>query len=447
MKNIQISFIILILFFLIACTYQNSNPTFSNDIAPIIYKHCTSCHRPKQIGHFNLVTYNDVLVNADKITYCVKNNTMPPWPANNSYVSFANENVLSSKEKQTIETWIKNKCPIGDSNAIPQVPTYYNSLLGKPDTTIAVIAQKIKGNYKDKFLLVKVPFQLPEEKYIQTIEFVPGNTSVVHHVNGDMVLYDFEKKKNIMDGSFYSDMKNDSTIKLCYKKIGLLHDDGSYPTLKRSVVNYLPGSVASRYPEGIGGIKAARKNAFVLNDIHYGPSADDTWDSSYINIFYAKKTPERIVQEFQLGTLGVSPIVPPLILPANTIRSYRSTYTITQKISVLTLNPHMHLLGKKFIAYALTPTNDTIRLIHIPKWDFNWQYFYTYKKPVIIPACSTIHMEGEFDNTEKNEFNPNHPPKEVRDNNGSMRTTDEMFQLIISYLDYKEGDENINLEK
>jgi hypothetical protein len=106
----------------------------------------------------------------------------------------------------------------------------------------------------------------------------------------------------------------------------------------------------------------------------------------------------------------------------------------------------MHLLGKSFWAYALTPDHDTIRLIRIPQWDFNWQNFYTFKKMLKIPAGSIIYIEGVFDNTSDNPYNPNNPPKEVRDNNGSMRATDEMFQLIITYLPYEEGDEAISLE-
>jgi hypothetical protein len=44
-------------------------------------------------------------------------------------------------------------------------------------------------------------------------------------------------------------------------------------------------------------------------------------------------------------------------------------------------------------------------------------------------------------------LNPFHPPQTIRDNNGSMKTTDEMFQLIISYLPYQKGDENISLKR
>jgi hypothetical protein len=105
----------------------------------------------------------------------------------------------------------------------------------------------------------------------------------------------------------------------------------------------------------------------------------------------------------------------------------------------------MHLLGKSFKAYALSG-KDTIRLISIPRWDFNWQYFYTFKKMVHIPKGATIVAEGVYDNTRQNMNNPFSPPQLVRDRNGSMKATDEMFQFIITYLPYQQGDENISLE-
>jgi hypothetical protein len=115
-------------------------------------------------------------------------------------------------------------------------------------------------------------------------------------------------------------------------------------------------------------------------------------------------------------------------------------------MSILTINPHMHLLGKKFWAYALTPQGDTIPLIRIPKWDFRWQYFYTFKKIVKVPKGSIIRAVGVYDNTARNSKNPFNPPQTVQERNGSMRTTDEMFQFIITYLRYQAGDENIPLE-
>ena len=432
-----------------ACKNEDANPTFSKDIAPIIYKNCTPCHRPSQPGHYQFVNYEQVRANADKILYVINNNMMPPWPADANYTHFVEEKVLTNREKEMIATWVQLKCPLGDSAQIPPLPSFVQgSMLGLPDKRIAVKPIAIRGDFRDQFLLIKVPFELQGDTLLRAVEFVPGNTRVVHHVNGDMVRFDEGKKKNVFDGNWVSDMKLDSTIQLAYQSIGVLHDDGSYPTLVKSIVNYLPGTSGQQYPDGIGGWKAGKKNAFLLADLHYGPSEKNTWDSSYINIFFAKNRSYRPLKEFQMGTLGVTPIEPPLVIPPNKISAFSTRYTIEKDISLLTINPHMHLLGKSFKAYAIDPEGDTIRLILIPKWDFNWQFFYTFPTMLKIPAGSTFVVEGVFDNTKDNPHNPHHPPKEVRDkNDGSMRTTDEMFQFIVTYLPYEVGDEKISLKR
>jgi len=150
-----------------------------------------------------------------------------------------------------------------------------------------------------------------------------------------------------------------------------------------------------------------------------------------------------------MGSLGVAPVKPALIIPANEIKTFTIDYEVQEAMSVLTINPHMHLLGQSFIAYAITPHHDTIPMIHIPKWDFRWQFFYTYKKVLVIPAGSRIHVEGTFDNTEKNVNNPYFPPQVIIDRGDrfdSMKTTNEMLQFIITFMPYQAGDENMSLE-
>ena len=106
----------------------------------------------------------------------------------------------------------------------------------------------------------------------------------------------------------------------------------------------------------------------------------------------------------------------------------------------------MHLLGKTFRAYAYSPHGeDTIPMVDIPKWDFRWQYFYTYKQMLHIPKGYTIRVEASFDNTADNPFNPNDPPKTLYEAGKNMKTTDEMFQFFVNYVPYRKGDENVAL--
>jgi hypothetical protein len=431
-----------------ACGSWFGPPNYAEHIRPIMARSCVPCHQPNQVGHFSLLTYADARLNANKIKYTVSNRLMPPWPADPHYTEFAGELVLFDKDIETITRWVSAGCPPGDTALLKPIDVMpYRSFLGQPDMTLAVPPSYFDSGQADRFLLVKVPFELPSDTFLRAVEFVPGNTRLVHHVNGDMVRFDYENKKQVNDGIGIVPMALDSTIREAYHRVGVLHDDGSYPVLAKSVVNYLPGVVAQQYPDGIGGWKVNRKNAFLLADLHYGPAETSSTDSSYINLFFASKPPERPLKEFQMGTLGISPIVPPLVIPPNKISKYQTEWVVPETISVVTINPHMHWLGKSFKAFALTPKSDTIRLIHIPKWNFNWQFFYTFKKMVVLPAGSRIIVEGVFDNTSSNPFNPNYPPKIVSDKEGSMKSSDEMFQFIVNYVTYKPGDEAISLER
>lgn len=426
---------------------KKSGITFSEHIAPLIHANCTPCHRPGSAGPFSLITYHDVLRKAKTIKLVTGIRLMPPWPADRNYSNFVGEKGLSEQQIEMIAEWVDNGCPVGDSTRIPAPPHFpQGSFLGTPDKVVKMPTPfPIKGDNKDKFLLMKFPYELERDTFIRAIEFVAGNKKVVHHVNGFLIQYEEGKKKNIYEGDFYADTEQ-MNYPEAYEKMKLAHDDGTYPALTSSAVNYLPGVLPNLYPEGIGGLVVKKKGAIFLKDIHYGPSPKDDTDTSYFNIFFAKKKPQRPLLELQMGTLGVSEIVPPLVIPPNEVKTFKTQVAITKDISLITINPHMHLLGKSFWAFAVKPGGDTIPLIKIPQWDFRWQYFYTFKKPVKIPAGSVIQAIGVYDNTVNNPRNPFNPPQTVSERQGSMRTTDEMFQFIINYVLYREGDETISLE-
>ena len=431
--------------FLTSC--NNSQITFTEHIAPIIHKNCTYCHRPSESGPFPLLAYNDVAKRAKLIEFVTRTKLMPPWPADINYTHFAGEKFLTEQEITLIKKWCDNGCPSGDTTQL-KTPSFSGIQAGfdKPDLILKMPNPLfLKGDNKDKFFLMKFPYELPSDTFIRAIEFVPGTKKLVHHMNGFMVQYENEKKKNVFEGEWVTTSEV-SSFKTAYQKMKIPNDDASYPMLTPSVCNYLPGVEPTIYPEGIGGFNMKRKGVILFRDIHYGPSRVDQYDSSDVKIYFASKPPQRRTLELQMGTLGVSKIIPPLIIPPNTVQTFQTQYTIPIDISVLTINPHMHLLGKNYHAFAITLFGDTIPLIKINKWDFRWQYFYTFKKAVKIPAGSTIYAIATYDNTSNNPLNPFDPPQQVAEREGSMRTTDEMFQFIITYLPYQKGDEMINLD-
>ncbi len=292
--------------------------------------------------------------------------------------------------------------------------------------------------------MMKIPYELPCDTNIRAIEIIPGNKKLAHHINVHMVQYAEHAKSNYESGAPFIDTEKENKL-AAYKLLDLPNDDGTYPLLTPSVTNYLPGVEVAIYPKGIGGYRVRKHGALLLDNIHYGPSPVDTSDVTTFNFFFGPKPPVRPAKELILGTSGISVVEPKLVILPNRIQTFITHYVVSEDISLLTVNPHMHLLGSAFTAFAVAPNNDTIPIIRIPKWDFRWQYFYTFEKMLKIPKGSTITAIGTFDNTESNPLNPFHPPQIVSEREGSMRTTDEMFQLICTIIPYKEGDENISL--
>jgi hypothetical protein len=451
-------FIVTVILALISCSEENSKIvsseiTWSENIAPIIYKNCTPCHRPGEAGGFSLLTYNDALKKANQIKFVTRTRYMPPWPADPEYSHFADEKVLNQEQIDLIVRWVDEGVKRGDSLAEPAPPDFYKgSFFGKPDLIVRPQqAVKIKGNGTDAFLVIKYPFKLERDTVVDFVEFVPHQRKLVHHVNGHLVSYDSQRKFDYYNGS---SIHEDTRTKMMevYRQMHIPYTDAAkpeFPTLTPNTVYYLPGYIPPAYPKEIGGFRIKKNGLFLLNNIHYGPSNADVTDSSYINVFFRKTPIVRPVQEMQLGTFGVSVIEPEFIIPPNEIKTFHTSYTLQKSISMISVNPHMHLIGKTFHAFATGPSGDTLPIIKIKKWDFRWQYYYTFRKPLKLPIGYTIHAIGTFDNTSNNVNNPFHPPRSITQGNGieSMKTTEEMFQLIFTYVAYKEGDENINLER
>jgi len=99
-------------------------PTFSKDVAPILYANCTSCHRPGEIAPMSLLTYKDSRPWIRSIAERVSNGTMPPWHADPAHGHFLNDRSLSGADRATIEKWAKGGAPEGNPADLPPSPVY-----------------------------------------------------------------------------------------------------------------------------------------------------------------------------------------------------------------------------------------------------------------------------------------------------------------------------------
>ena len=109
-------------------------PTFNKDVAPILWKHCASCHRAGEIGPMPLMTYKDAAKRADFLAEVTHDRQMPPWKAEAGYGKFRDEHRLTDAELKTFADWAKAGAPEGDAKDLPAQPKFPEGWpLGEPD--------------------------------------------------------------------------------------------------------------------------------------------------------------------------------------------------------------------------------------------------------------------------------------------------------------------------
>lgn len=404
---------------------QPSAPTWSSDIAGIIYKNCTSCHRSGEIAPFKLETYEDAQDVAYSIKRAVTKREMPPWPPAQGHGNFIGNRSLSDADIAKIEAWVDADMPAGDLSSAPNPPTFpTGSQLGTPDMVLTMSEKwTVRGNNRDVYRFFVLPTQLLRDRHIKALEFRPGNAAVVHHV-----LY-------FLDTTGTARKKDSEDQLPGYSGFG----DPGFESAG-SFLGWVPGAQARFYPPTIGAKMYA--NSDLIIQVHYAPSTTEQTDQSHVNVFFHESDNVRQVQEFPMSPNNLI-AGQKFIIPANKVPVFNTSFTLPFEISLIGIAPHMHLLGRDCRAFAVTPKGDTINLIKLEKWDFHWQGGYTYKNPVRIPRGSKLQYIASYDNTINNLNNPNNPPKEVR---WGEATTDEMLLCYFHWLPYQPGDESINME-
>src|ERR1700738_4473749 len=80
MKNFLVSACsILVLSTFSGAAMAASAPTFTKDVAPILYNRCLECHRPGEAAPMAFTSYAEVRPWAKAIKQAVLTRTMPPW--------------------------------------------------------------------------------------------------------------------------------------------------------------------------------------------------------------------------------------------------------------------------------------------------------------------------------------------------------------------------------
>jgi hypothetical protein len=420
-------FVSLCLLVLTFGTSTAQTKTWSDDVASIIYNHCTSCHRPGEIAPFPLTNYQEATAWGSMISYVTEIKYMPPWKADSDFgVKYQRENYLTDNQIATIREWVDAGMPQGDPANEPPLPVFpTGSQIGNPDLVLSFSQTHIHpGDGFDEYRYFVLPTGLSEAKNLVALEMRPGNLQIVHHA-----LCWIDSTGNAA--------ANDAQT----PEYGYAGGQGGGFAFGTQLPGYVPGQRPNIYSNGIA--QRIPPNSDLVVQLHYAPTTSDEPDSSSFNLFFSDQPVTRYVQSKIMLPFAGGITNGPFFIPANQKREFHGVWQVPQDISMLGIAPHMHLLGTHWEVYGVTPTNDTINLIRISDWDFNWQGTFSFKQIIKIPQGTKIHAYAGYDNTVDNPNNPNNPPQSISWGEG---TADEMFYLPLIFVPYQIGDENLILD-
>jgi hypothetical protein len=399
--------------------------TWSDDIAQITYDKCSQCHNSNGVAPFSLTTYGETSPMAAAIYDAIALDEMPPWPPNNDYQQYSHDRSLTDTEKQTYLDWILAGTPEGNPANTPPPPVFSSgALLGQGDLEVQIPTYMSKAlSSSDDYVCFAMPSGLTQDRIIKAVEIIPGNREIVHHA------------------LIYVDPSGNSVTDTIGGDCG-----GPTSAAAKLIMGYTPGSSPLTLPDS-NPLKLGMEmqaNSQVYFAMHYPAGSYGEYDSTKV-IFHFYPPGETGVRE-----VATDPVLQrwDMVLPPEQVTPYSMQYPsgsagLPYDISILSVFPHMHLLGTDIQAYAIQPNLDTLKFIDIPHWDFHWQDFYFFKNIQKAEQGATLKADCHFDNTSSNIHNPNNPPVTVY---AGLNTNDEMFMVYAHYMLYLPGDETYNLD-
>ena len=345
---------------------EADTPTFTKDVAPILYESCVSCHRPGEVAPMSLMTYQQARPWARAIKGKVVSREMPPWHADPTVeLAFKNDRRLSEEQINTIVKWVDGGTPQGDVADLPVAPTFnegWSHPTGSdPDVIIPLpFEYEIAGDGVAPYVAFysKVPFE--EDVFAEAIEMRAGNRVVTHHFLATPRLLDEppEPGPHVLPD-------RPST-----RSATELNRSGEGRNLGHLGV-YTPGRGLEQYPPGYGKRILGGPHSYVYFSMHYQPTGKTEKDRSVMGV-WLQSGPiqyEMIRDGIQAGTVlaegkellgpdypasGIHRLAPQIPAHAGNFKMV-AVEPFEEPATIYKFMPHMHLRGKDF-TYQLVYT-------------------------------------------------------------------------------------------
>lgn len=420
--------------------------TFTIDVAPILYKNCVGCHRTGEAAPMSLVTYKEARPWARSIKEKVLSREMPPWHADPRYGEFSNDSSLSESDIATIVAWVDGGTKAGEPRDLPPAPQFANQWeIGKPDVVFAM-REEWRGEAAglDENLEFSVPTGFTEDRWVQAVEFRPGNMRAVHHAvvlvqTPEMLKAGQAGDSSTSDGGANSIFRVQGTNRQVRDDVRVIDDGCSTPSgggggnnARFALTVYGPGRNPDIWTAGTAKLIPAGSN--LVFQMHYSKATGKPeTDRSSVALVFAREPVKKMVVSTDIMNFYFR-------IPAGAANhQVTACATFKKDAEIVSFMPHMHIRGKDMKYELVHEDGRRETLLSVPRYNFYWQTLYKLKKPIAIPKGARIAVTAHFDNSTRNKYNPD-ASRAVRYGDS---TTDEMLAGFVDYLTEKPEAERV----
>lgn len=364
-------------------------PTFTKDVAPILYSRCVECHRSSGMAPMSLVSYDDVRPWARAIKRRTGAREMPPWGADPTVGVWSNDPSLTASQIATIAAWVDAGAPEGNRAELPRLPAFAEGwTIGKPDVVLKMPAPfPVPADGTVPYTYITIPTNFKEDVWIRGVELRPTDRRVVHHIISDLV------EGNGKPFDLTPRLTRDRSLKEIPSGLG---------------AGLVPGRLYEAFDEGV--VRKIPAGSAIVLQMHYTTIGQPVTDQTEVGLLLAKEPPQANTKIVAGGQIPNFTFVIP---PGADNHEVTAKKTFDQETLLANLYPHMHVRGKD-VKYTLQyPDGREEVLLSVPKYDFNWQMRYKFAEPKLVPKGSTLVVTAHYDNSRANRFNPD-PTATVR---------------------------------
>jgi len=384
-------------------------PTFNRDVAPLLFAHCSGCHRPQGSGPFDLLTFADARKRAKQIARVTGSGFMPPWLPEPGHGEFAGARRLTADEIAVFSDWAADGAPAGEAADLVAAPEWPDGWqLGAPDLVVDMPqVYTLAAEGIDVYRNFVIPSSVTRGRWVRAVEFRPGNPKIVHHAR----LFVDET------GAARRSEANEALPGFGGMELAGAETPGG------TLIGWTPGRVP--HPGHPGMAWRLEATTDIVLQLHLLPSGRPEPIQASLALYFTDEAPTLHPYAFVLGSREID------IAAGQADFIVEDSYVLPVDVEVLAIYPHAHYLGKTMRVEATLPDGRVESLLRIDDWDFNWQDEYHYETPVVLPRGTSLAMRYLFDNSAENPRNPHFPPRRVT---YGARSSDEMAELMLQVL-------------